>query len=213
MIRTTTELIAKIGEDLIWRRKELTELKGLVQENRTVIRSNVIIRSAVALLYAHWEGFVKTSSSYYLEFVASHRLPHERLAPNFVALILKSKFQELAASGKVSGANALADFFCNAMSFQSNVPYKAGVDTHSNLSSKVLSDILLSLGLPKTQFEARMKKIDSTLVQARNFIAHGQALNISMDDYFDLHDFVMELIEAYRNELENAAVMKSYERA
>ena len=95
MIRTTDELINRVGVELIWRRKELSELKGLVQETQGQLRSRVIIRSAVALLYAHWEGFVKKSSSYYLEFVSSHRLPYGRLASNFVALTLKSKFNEL----------------------------------------------------------------------------------------------------------------------
>ena len=164
MIRTTDELIEKVGSDLIWRRKELSELKGLVQETQGQIRSRVIIRSAVALLYAHWEGFVKKASAYYLEFVSSHRLPYGRLAPNFVALALKAKFHELSASEKISGANLLAEFFCTSLNKQSNVPYKGAVDTKSNLSSKVLQDILSALGIPHNNFSTRMNFIDSNLV-------------------------------------------------
>lgn len=212
MIRTTDELIDRVGKDLIWRRKELSELKGLVQETQGQIRSRVIIRSAVALLYAHWEGFVKKSSSYYLEFVSSHRLPYGRLAPNFVALTLKAKFNELAVNEKISGANLLAEFFCNSLNKQSNVPYRGAVDTKSNLSSKVLQDILSALGFPHANFSTRMNFIDSNLVNPRNHIAHGENIDLSPSDYMELHDAVMTLLETYKNEVENAAVLRSFER-
>lgn len=213
MIRTTEQLIDKIAEDLIWRRKELTDLKALVQEYQgDLLRSRVLIRAAVALLYAHWEGFVKKSSSNYLEYVASHRLPYKKLAANFVGLTLRSKFFELGASEKISGGNALAEFFCTALDRQSNVPYKNAVNTKSNLSSKVLIDILDALGLDATQFDTRLKFIDTNLVNPRNHIAHGEVLDMSVEDYLNLHDDVLALIETYRNEVENASVLRRFER-
>ena len=213
MIRTTDQLTDKIAEDLVWRRRELTNLRALVQEFQgNPIRSRVLIRSAVALLYAHWEGFVKKSSSYYLEYVASHRLPYGKLAANFVGLTLRAKFFELGASEKISGGNALADFFCTALNRQSNVPYKKGVDTKSNLSSKVLIDILDALGLDASQFSTRLNFIDANLVNPRNHIAHGEALDMSVEEYLTLHDDVMTLIETYRNEVENASVLRRFER-
>lgn len=212
MIRTVDEFLAKVSEDLVWRRKELSELKGIAQERKGDVRSRVVIRSAVSLLYAHWEGFVKTTSSYYLEFVASHRLPYEKLAPNFVALALKSKFQELGVSGKVSGANGLADFFCTKLATRSNIPYRYGVDTKSNLSSTVLRDILLSLGISIYSFETKMKFIDSNLLGPRNNIAHGERMELTAEEYFELHDEVIALLDAYKNELENAAVQRLFER-
>lgn len=213
MIRTTDQLIGKIAEDLVWRRKELTTLRSLVQKFQDEpLSSRVLIRSAVALLYAHWEGFVKKSSYYYLEYVASHRLPYRKLAPNFIGLTLKSKFAELGASEKISGGNALADFFTTEMDRQSNVPYRNVVDTKSNLSSKVLIDILDALGFSTSLFDTRMNFIDSNLVNRRNHIAHGAVLDISVEEYLALHDDVMALIETYRNEVENASVQRHYER-
>lgn len=212
MIRTTDQLIDKIAEDLVWRRKELTDLRALIQQDRDGIRSRVLIRSAIALLYAHWEGFVKKSSSYYLEYVASHRLPYNRLAPSFVGLSIKAKLGELNASEKISGGNALADFFCTSLGKQSNIPYKNVVDTRSNLSSKVLLDIMHSLGLDSGAFLTRLNFIDSSLVNRRNHVAHGESLSIGVDEYLELHDDVVYLIEAYRNEIENASVLRKFER-
>lgn len=214
MIRTADQLLDRIAQELVWRRKELTDLRALVQEFRNEpLRLRVLIRSAVALLYAHWEGFVKASSSHYLEYVASTRLPYRKLAANFVGLTLRSKFIELGASEKVSSGNALAEFFCTALDCQANVPYKKVIDTKSNLSSTVLLDIIAALGLDASQFSTRLKFIDTNLVNPRNHIAHGEAMNLSLDEYLTLHDEVISLIETYRNEVENASVLRRHERA
>jgi hypothetical protein len=213
MIRTIEQLIDKIAEDIIWRRKELTVLKSLVQESKCdFLRSRVLIRGSVALLYAHWEGFVKKSSSYYLEYVASHRLPYKQLSSNFVGLTLRAKFSELGASEMLSRGNELADFFCTALDKKSNIPYRKSVDTKSNLSSKVLIDILEALGLDATQFKTRLNFIDSNLVNPRNYIAHGANLNMNIDEYLELHEAVLALILTYRNEVENASVQRRFER-
>lgn len=213
MIRTTEQLIDKIAEDLVWRRKELTILRDLVQKFQgEPLRSRVLIRGAVALLYAHWEGFVKKSSSYYLEYVASQRLPYKTLAANFIGLTLRTKFFELGANEKISAGNNLADFFCTSMERRSSVPYRKVVDTKSNLSSKVLRDILDALGLDVEKFETRLMFIDTNLVNPRNHIAHGEVLDMSVKEYLILHNDVMALIETYRNEVENASVQGRYKR-
>lgn len=213
MIRTTEQLIDKVAQELVWRRRELTDLRALVQQFRDEpLRLRVLVRGAVALLYAHWEGFVKASASHYLEYVASTRLPYRRLAANFVGLTLRTKFAELGASEKISSANALADFFCTALDHQARVPYKKVIDTKSNLSSTVLQDIIAALGLDGSQFATRLKFIDSNLVNPRNHIAHGEAIDLTVDEYLLLHDEVITLIEIFRNEIENASVLRRYER-
>jgi hypothetical protein len=187
-------------------------MRAIAQQTSGTLRERVVIRAAVALLYAHWEGFVKKSSTYYLEYVASHRLRYEELAPNFVALALRSRFSQLSASRKLSGANDLAAFFCTSLGSRSNVPYKNVVDTKSNLSSTVLLDILAALGLDDAQFLTRLKFIDGNLVDPRNHIAHGEGLVLPIPEYLKLHDDVMVLIETYRNLIENAALTKAFAR-
>lgn len=213
MIRTPEDLVDRIAEELVWRRRELTDMRALVQDNSNPVRRNVAIRAGVALLYAHWEGFVKVTASYYLEYVASLRIPYERLTPNFVALALRAKFDSMNASVKISSANELADFFCSSLSVPSNIPYKTAVNTKSNLSSKVLEDILMALGLDVSKFETKNNFIDKSLLKSRNFIAHGEALNLTVSEYLSMHDFVLELIETFRNEIENSSVSRSFERA
>ena len=213
MIRSVEELIDCIGEDFIWRRKELTGLKSLIELHRKdAVYTKVLIRASVTLLYAHWEGFVRKSSSYYLEYVASQRLPYKKLSPNFLALTLKSKFIELGVNKKISSGNVLANFFCTELDQRSRLPYKDGIDTQSNLSSKVLVDILEALGLDLRDFETRLKFIDSNLVNPRNHIAHGEVNDLSIDGFFELYNDVIILIEIYRNLVENASVSRDFER-
>jgi hypothetical protein len=212
MIRTTDQLLDKIANEIIWRRKELTDLRGLVQENSGELRSRVLIRCAVALLYAHWEGFVKTCGSHYVEFVAAHRVPYKYLSANFIGIVLKSKYSELGVNKKVAAGNSLAKFFTSDLERQSSIPYKTAIDTKSNLSSEVLVDIVDALGLDKSNFVTRLKYIDANLVNPRNYIAHGEALDISLKDYLVLHDDVLELIQIFRNEVENASVQRSFDR-
>jgi len=212
MIRTVNDLVDRVAAELVWRRRELTDMRALVQESSGQLRCRVVIRAGVALLYAHWEGFVKATASHYLEFVASHRIPYRKLAPNFVALTLRSKFAEMRVSEKVSSANALADFFCTSLDAQSRVPYKNVIDTKSNLSSKVLLDILAALGLGANQFETRLNFIDANLVNPRNHIAHGEALELTVDEYLSLHDDVIALIDTFRNEVENSSILRRFER-
>ncbi|WP_269112135.1 MAE_28990/MAE_18760 family HEPN-like nuclease [Burkholderia cepacia] len=212
MIRTVNDLVDRVAAELVWRRRELTDMRALVQESSGQLRCRVVIRAGVALLYAHWEGFVKATASHYLEFVASHRIPYRKLAPNFVALTLRSKFAEMRVSEKVSSANALADFFCTSLDAQSRIPYKNVIDTKSNLSSKVLLDILAALGLGANQFETRLNFIDANLVNPRNHIAHGEALELTVDEYLSLHDDVIALIDTFRNEVENSSILRRFER-
>lgn len=212
MIRTLEDLIDKIAAELVWRRRELTDMRALVQASSGQLRARVVVRAGVALLYAHWEGFVKAAASSYLEYVASRRIPYRRLAPNFVALTIRSKFLEMRASEKLSSANALAEFFCSSLDSQSRVPYKNVVNTKANLSSKVLEDIVAALGLDRSQFATRFNFIDSNLVNPRNYIAHGEALYLTVDEYLALHDDVLALIETFRNEVENSCVQGRFER-
>lgn len=208
-MRTEDEFLQHIAKDLVWRRKELTDIRALVQGAQGELRQNVLIRSAVALLYAHWEGFVKAAASAYLKFVAYQGVDCGRLAHNFLALAAR------ASSGGQDGHSTdvkIAAFYASCDGVRARVPFKGVINTKSNLGSNVLKDILVVLGLSDANFATKMALIDASLVNRRNHIAHGEYLSVSASDYENLHQEVLGLIEAFRNEVENAAVMKKYLR-
>ena len=208
-MRTEDEFLQHVAKDLVWRRKELTEMRALVQSAQGELRQSVLIRSSVALLYAHWEGFVKAAASAYLKFVAYQGVDCEQLAHNFLALAAR------ASSSGQDGPSAdikIAAFYAACDGVRARIPFKGVIGTKSNLGSAVLKDILVVLGLPEASFTTKMALIDTSLVNRRNHIAHGEYLSISVTDYEGLHQEVLGLIEAFRNEVENAAVTKKYLR-
>lgn len=212
-MRTIDELLTAIAEDLVWRRKELTELRALIQTHQGQLKERMLVRAAVALLYAHWEGFVKRCGTNYLEYISCQRVDCDKLTTNFLALTARSKVTEYIKNGDVAAGIKLADFYLNCSGKQSRVPYKKVIDTRSNLSSEALKSILAVLGLDAEKFSTRMPFIDSNLVNPRNHVAHGEAINITYSEYENLHNDVLALIEAFRNEVENAAVTKAYLKA
>jgi hypothetical protein len=94
-IRTLEDLNKRLTEDLIWRKKEISDLKSLI-ETRSFSKSkhNAVLRSGVILLYAHWEGYIKTAAKSYLDFVFRQELTYKDLAINFVAVAMKTKFNQ-----------------------------------------------------------------------------------------------------------------------
>ena len=48
-----------LDEDLGWRKVEISDLLFLAKETQ----KEVVLKSVILLLYAHWEGYIKKSST------------------------------------------------------------------------------------------------------------------------------------------------------
>lgn len=100
-VRTAEQLSDKLSDELAWRKKELSEVKALIEaKSISNQRHLALIRSGVVILYAHWEGFVKSASNYYLEYVSMQKLRYEQLSSNFLAVAMKVKLNEARDTNK-----------------------------------------------------------------------------------------------------------------
>ena len=89
-IKTPEDLNETLATDIAWRRKELSEIKTLIElKNVSPQRHNVFIRSGICILYAHWEGFVKLAGNSCVEYIRIKRLRYRQLSSNFLALAMK----------------------------------------------------------------------------------------------------------------------------
>lgn len=204
-IRTVDEVNRELSSDLIWRKRELSTLKFFMQKRA----ESVFIRCWVALLYAHWEGFIKTAGRIYLSFVQSQRLKYHELSPNIIALAMRGKLRGASESNRIRLYLEIAQFFRAGLTEHCAVPENA-IATHSNLSSQVLRDITDSLGLDFGPYETKSELIDERLVARRNTIAHGDYLALDLEDMEALHSEVFEMIETFRNQVDNAASTGAY---
>jgi hypothetical protein len=211
-IRTQLDLTDKIAGQLSWRRMELAELRSLIISSAdNNMRQSSLIRAGVALLYAHWEGFIKTAGSYLLEYISEQRPTHQNLQPNFIGVILSKRLSAIKNAKKISATCEVVNFLCTKMKERARIP-KDAINTESNLSSLVFKDILWSLGLDEGPYLTKKHIIDDRLLDKRNHIAHGEELSVKLQDYLELHDEVIGLLDNFRTQLENSCVQKQYLR-
>lgn len=211
-IRTKEELTDTLNNDLAWRKKELTTL---LNDVRTAQKKKppTALRSAIVLLYAHWEGFVKIAAESYLTYVKSKKLKLEELEKCFIALALKQKLSEFEATSKNTIHTQLVDYLFNSLGDRAKIDNENVISTNSNLNFSTLREILTTIGIDCTTFELKENLIDAKLLNYRNSIAHGQTLLLSEFEYEIIHHEIFSMIIEINNRIQNAAVNQSYKKA
>lgn len=210
-IKTLDDLSDTLSTELAWRKKEFTEIKYLVETSHIPRhKKNVFIRSGIAMIYAHWEGYLKLAGRYYLEYIYYQRVKNSDLEYNFLTISLVSKTSLFDSGLKFSAYEKVVNFFNESLDSQASIPYKNIIDTESNLSSKVLKEIIWCLGLNYAPFEPKEKLIDQRMLAKRNNIAHGEYLAVSEKDVVDLRDEILSLMNEFKNQIENDALNKAF---
>lgn len=212
-IRTLEHLNQRLTDDLIWRKKEISDLKSLIETNSfSSSKRNALFRSGVTLLYAHWEGYIRTAATSYLEFVARQKLTYDQLAINFVAIAMKTKLKEASETNKATIFTEVVNFMLNQTSQKSLIDYEDVISTASNLSSSILREIVCTLGLDYSFYETKEVIINEQLLKRRNGIAHGEYLSLDREEYQQLHNGILAMMENFRTQIENNACQKLYLR-
>lgn len=211
-IRTSTQLSDTLSRELSWRKTELSELRSLIDKSQSSNSkyTKLLLRSAIALLYAHFEGYIKKAGNHYLEYVRMQRLKYDELSDIFFTIALKQRFLFHYGSKKYSPFNEVTHFLRNSTGESAKFDHKSIIDTESNLSSPVFKEIVFTLGLDYSIFEGSEKLIDVKLLAKRNHIAHGEEIDIDMDDYQLVHDRVIQILENFRDQIENSVALKKY---
>jgi hypothetical protein len=199
-------------KDLAWRKKELITLK-LMHDRARDHQQELLRRAGVALLYAHWEGFVKSAATSYVELVARQNLRYRDLQPNFIALGAKKYLNQFAATSRGTILCAASEFFINQLGDRARLVWESAVETKSNLSAQLTRDIVVLLGLDYRPFEVHERTVIERLREWRNGIAHGRYLSVRVADYHELHEKILDLLDELRTQISNAALGAMYRTA
>lgn len=201
-----------MSSEIAWRRKELNDIKWLINANADIeSKQRVLLRSGVAMLYAHWEGFIKNTGKAYLNYVGKRRFKYNELSTNFLALAIRQKIKFVKIDD-IDSVIDLVNFFETGMNDRCVGLSKEEVNTKSNLNSLVLKNILTSLGLKSDSFIAKSNLIDYGLLEKRNGIAHGRDVLITEKAFIELLDEVLALMNEFRNQIDNSTAEGKYKR-
>lgn len=209
-VRTIDELVQILDDDLQWRRRELHDLLGAASASKEHQQS-AMCRAALALCYAHFEGFIKNCGTRYLEYISRQGLKYKEIKSNFIAISCHKSIREAAASKKVYLTSQLIDFLIFNEEDKLRLPFEGVVDTESNLNSNLLRDIARNLGISNYfLFDTDINFIDRELLKPRNSIAHGERSHVSILALKQAVERVNLLMSEFKTCVENAACQKKY---
>ena len=206
-IETVEDLETKLQEDLAWRKKEMLSIKMMADKGDA--NESILLRSGIAMLCAHFEGFVKFASNCYIKYVSAQKINNCLLKDNFMAFSLTNVIKNCSNTKKISVYQKVVD----KMREIYDVPFskkKDVISTHSNPSSTELKEIIATIGLETDIFDLKANYIDSNLLNYRNRIVHGERYPIDKEDFRKTFDVIMELIEQYEELIVRAADEKKF---
>ena len=211
-IKTIENLEDALDKHLAWRKQEMLNLKTLIDRGDDA--RIMLIRAGMALLCAHFEGFIKNAFYDYLSFVANQNICYKDLQEVFSIWKIHSLIEECAKSSKYSvQARILKEY--NTLStetFSIKKEKKSIIGTHSNPSTEVLKEILLTLGVETDIFRTKANYIDGSLLANRHSIVHGERTNLGYDDFSVTFDIIMGILDDYKDFLINAATEEVYKK-
>lgn len=174
-----------------------------------------MLRAGIALLCAHFEGFIKRASNCYVGYVSQQKKLYSELKENFTALKMEKEFKSCAKSDKHSVHKKLLILHKELLTkrfiekYDENNPF---ISTHSNPSSAELEEILETIGIESDIFETKATYIDSSLLEKRHKVVHGERSDLDKEDFLTTFKIIIDLVEEYKTLLVNAADNKIYMR-
>ena len=211
-IRTIDELQDYIDKELSWRRKDLSAIRSNIFEARKFAK-DAALRAGIAMLYAHWEGFIKNIATAYLSYVSLQKKYYYELKENFLAISVKNSLREFDETKKSSRHNSIIKDIRQLEKKRSNIPYENIIKTNSNLNSVIFMEIMETIGLDYSKYESNFKLIDEVLLKMRNEIAHGEKveyIDLDQDRFDEIYGKVVGMINLFSIQVSNAASQKEY---
>jgi hypothetical protein len=210
-IRTQEQLVNHVDGDYSWRFTELGALREAVRKAPDGAKK-IFIRAGIAILYAHWEGFVKLTAESYLRLIAASDLQASDLHIRFLGLAFKQELSRLLADSTGSAYGKCVNFILENYKKIVPIPFKNVIKTQANLSSTVLKQIMEVVGLDYSAYELKAKIIDGKLLRYRNEIAHGSHLEIDEAGFEDLMTHILGMLNTFKEQVYEAVQNKAFKQ-
>lgn len=174
-------IIDDISRDLDWREAEIASMRLLLSRKDISSKQvEVLLRAAWALLYAHYEGFVKYCLTLFYEEISARSVRCEDLPIATQIFALAKALKQIRTMAPLDMIIEVTNFKSRHLDSHASFPE---VDTDSNLWPETLIALLTSADLDSKTVEENRPKL-TTLVARRNEIAHGQKNFIAEFQYY-----------------------------
>lgn len=210
-VATPDEFTRTLAEGRTWRIKEISDLKTLAERSKGQPEQAVLLRSIVAMCYAHWEGYVKFAALAYFKHVTLKKLPLSKLKPQFSVNYFLPRINALAHQRASLAENSELVFgIISSPSAQFKRLHEDLVSTKSNLNSEVYSDICFICDINAPLSDADKIFVDVILLRRRNSIAHGEDTLIGPGELTSITASTIELIRRFGEALENSVHLGAF---
>ena len=216
--RPDEKLIFELTTALSNRKKEITDFYMYIQSCQSSGIAEILNKSFILLLYAHWEGFIKEYTIKYFSFIISQKLVLSKLTENFLLIYLKSLLKTYKVDKNIFQEKKILDLVSKGSKFKIKIDEyfeKYTVGSESNLKFKNYKNICTILNyslIDETNvFETNLEK----LVHNRNSIAHT-GLKAKENTYSDLLDIeimknlIIGEMENFHSFIEKNVVNREY---
>lgn len=191
-----------LKKEYSWRESELITIKQLSISSRLSEKQRkVVVKYAIANIYAIWEGFVKDTLKIYIKEINALELTARQLHPNLLAHSIDTKLPQITTGiqtnflGKKDFITSLISFLDNTIILEDKLP------TESNLNFKVINEILPRFNL-ETLPEVPFKSYLNDILNFRNKASHGEdvsfitpaTVQVSADNIRTLMEEIMSRI-------------------
>lgn len=209
-IKSLGELQDYLEKDLVWRKKELIQIKLLAQ----LTRNSLYYRIGLVMLSAHFEGFIRTVARYYVVYVACQGFPLNKLRTNFNAIFFSKILVQDRESTKITCyTRKLNQILTQYPSTIFDVTYKQAssvIKTNSNPTSEVFEEIVASIGLSFEPYETKKKFINADLLKNRHAVAHGEPTKLEWHDFNETYKVIMEIMDCFSAQILEAAMKERH---
>jgi len=212
ILRTLDQLEASLTEDLKWRIHELEQWQKIAEHAREHELPG-LLRGGLALLYAHWEGYVKVAGRAYLEYVGRKGLKLGDLRHELAAVALRSMLGRGEMSKKSTDHIKIVEALRGEAGLPANLPYtSATIRTRANLNFETFADIMESIGCDAARHEIYRSTIDARLLRHRHEIVHGKEDYVTLQDWSDIKDRIVIIPHDVRSQISNEASQEGYRK-
>ena len=216
--RPDEKLIFELTTALSNRKKEITDFYMYIQSCQSSGIAEILNKSFILLLYAHWEGFIKEYTIKYFSFIISQKLVLSKLTENFLLIYLKSLLKTYKVDKNIFQEKKILDLVSKGSKFKIKIDEyfeKYTVGSENNLKFKNYKNICTILNyslIDETNvFETNLEK----LVHNRNSIAHT-GLKAKENTYSDILDIeimknlIVGEMENFHSFIEKNVVNREY---